>query len=402
MPQIQLTNKNILGCLIRSVIGVISRRTSDSYAKVLIHGVVNDLSNVYDFFKYVEILDEKYSEVFDVVKIDDEINKINLNYLGEGSANFMKTITKKMGKNAGYYFIKEIKEDIPTDYEKTIKEIGIDLDYLQTKFITEMKDSFLYSMKNSDVLKYTITVFFETLDKAFGRNEAYKILNDFVIRLSTSQKILKHVKINDVRSIQGLDIVSIEKDVDFADPKEVGSAIQKIIQEINFFYEDKNFSFIDKIKDYLNADYIHKLNQIGVNIDIIKLSPALIVKHVLEALVNVLSEHSTQSYAVLIVNNTLRKYDEKFEFIKQINIDSLKFSEGLDSVNLPDSINSVRISELGRALQKTIEQISTSLGEEAGKHFIEKFKNYLGRAYVLRIEEIGVNLHMIELRNTLM
>ena len=402
MPQIQLTNKNILGCLIRSVIGVISRRTSDSYAKVLIHGVVNDLSNVYDFFKYVEILDEKYSEVFDVVKIDDEINKINLNYLGEGSANFMKTITKKMGKNAGYYFIKEIKEDIPTDYEKTIKEIGIDLDYLQTKFITEMKDSFLYSMKNSDVLKYTITVFFETLDKAFGRNEAYKILNDFVIRLSTSQKILKHVKINDVRSIQGLDIVSIEKDVDFADPKEVGSAIQKIIQEINFFYEDKNFSFTDKIKDYLNADYIHKLNQIGVNIDIIKLSPALIVKHVLEALVNVLSEHSTQSYAVLIVNNTLRKYDEKFEFIKQINIDSLKFSEGLDSVNLPDSINSVRISELGRALQKTIEQISTSLGEEAGKHFIEKFKNYLGRAYVLRIEEIGVNLHMIELRNTLM
>ena len=122
----------------------------------------------------------------------------------------------------------------------------------------------------------------------------------------------------------------------------------------------------------------------------------------MDALVNVLSEYSTQSYAVLMVNNALRKFDEKFQFVKHINIDSLKFSEGLDGINVPAEINSVRTSELGRALQKTIEQISTSLGEDAGKHFIEKFKKHLGKAYVLRIEEIGVNLHMIELKSTLL
>jgi len=61
----------------------------------------------------------------------------------------------------------------------------------------------------------------------------------------------------------------------------------------------------------------------------------------------------------------------------------------------------VKESDLGRALQKLIENISTSLGEDAGEHFMDIFKKQLGKAYLLRIEEMGVNLHMIELKRTM-
>jgi len=48
-----------------------------------------------------------------------------------------------------------------------------------------------------------------------------------------------------------------------------------------------------------------------------------------------------------------------------------------------------------------VEDLTISLGEEAGENFIEIFKKRLGKAYVLRIEEMGVNLHMIELKRNL-
>ena len=76
--------------------------------------------------------------------------------------------------------------------------------------------------------------------------------------------------------------------------------------------------FIEKIKDFLNADYNYKLREMGVNLDVIKLSQGLVVKHVLKALVDVLSDSSTQSYAVLMVNNALRGYDFKFTFLNNL------------------------------------------------------------------------------------
>ena len=400
MPQFE--NKELFGCLLRSSIGVIGRRTSEAYANVVIGNAIKDLLTEYEFLKYINILGTQYNEVFDIVKINDEINNIDQTEIGKAAAHIMKQITRTMGKNAGYYFIKEIKEDLPTNYEVALNSIGLDFDFLQTEFITNMKESFKYSITNYDMLKYTLSVCFEILNKQIGRDSAYTLLSEFVDRLSTEHPVLKYAKINDIRSVQGIDIVTIDQDVNQVDTNIVGAGIQKVLQEFNTHFDEKGtFSFIDKLKDVLSADYIYKLEEFGINLDIIRLSQGLIVKNVLKALVSVLSDYSTQSYAVLMVNNAIANFYEKFLFTKGIKIDSLKFSDGTDGIELPEDINSIRASELGRALQKIIENISKSLGEDAGKHFVEKFKKYLGKAYVLRIEELGVNLHMIELKQNL-
>jgi len=400
MPQFE--NKEIIERLLKSTIGVISRRTSEAYANVVISNTIKDLITKYDFLKYINVLGTQYNEVFDLVQINDEINNIDQTEIGKAVISFIKKMTRSMGKNAGYYFIKEIKEDLPTEYEVVLNSIGLDFDFLQTEFITNMKESFKYSIDNYDIFKYTLTICFEILNKQIGRDSAYTTLSEFVHRLSTEHQVLKYVKINDIRSVQGVDIVTVDQQVNQVDPQTVGAGIQKVIQEINMYFEDKGaFSFTEKLKDVLSADYTYKLEEIGVNIDIIRLSQEIIVKKVLKALVDVLSEYSTQSYAVLMVNNAISNFYEKFVFTKGIKIDSLKFTDGIDGIELPENINSIRASELGRALQKIIENISKSLGEDAGRHFVEKFKKSLGKAYVLRIEELGVNLHMIELKQNL-
>ena len=259
------------------------------------------------------------------------------------------------------------------------------------------------SEKNSEVFKHVITVLFEIIESEYGRNAAYENLAELTSRLRTQYDCLNYVKINDVRSIQNVDIVQVDKKVDDLDCRDIGATIQKIIQEISINFDGRKvLSFMDKLKNNISADYNFKLRDIGVNFDVIKLKQTFLIKKVIRSLLEILSESSAESYAVLALNNILKMYSEKFDFLDQIKIDSLHLSDGMDAIKVPNEINTVSPSELGRSIQKIIEKVSTSLGEEAGRNFLNRLKQRMGKAYILRMEEIGVNLHMIELRRNLL
>jgi len=400
MPQ--MANKDILGIILKSTIGVIGRRTSEAYANVIISSAIDELKEKYNFLQFIEIKGTQYKEIFDTVDIKQDINNFKTKEVGEAAKFFIKKIIRVMGKNAGYYFLREIKEEIPYDYEQYMKEIGVDFDLLQLQFITEIKSSAKMQIENSDILRFTFKTLFYILDREIGRDSAYITLSEYTLRLSTKYEVLKYIKINDIRVIQGIDVINVDKRVDSFRPTLVGIAIQKVIQELNFsFIEQENFSIIEILKNHLNADYIFKLGAMGVDLNVIQLKQSLIVKHVFKALIDVVNETTTQSYAVLMINNMLKKHEDRFEYLKLINIDSTRFSEGIDAIIIPEEIEQVRESELGRGLQKIMETLIKSLGDEAGHNFVEKFKKRLGKAYILRIEEIGMNLHMMELRQNL-
>ena len=80
----------------------------------------------------------------------------------------------------------------------------------------------------------------------------------------------------------------------------------------------------------------------------------------------------------------------------------MRYSDGIDAMSVFAYIDAVSHPDLGKAIQKLIEKVMMSLGENAGKDFVKKFKEHLGNAYILKIEEMGVNLHMIELRQNLL
>ncbi len=404
MPQIE--NKEILGRILKSTIGVIGRRTSDAYAKMVIENILKELIGKYNFFSYVNIQKETTTEEVKIVEINKNIENVDIKTIGNSIRDFMIKLAQRMGKNAGFYFIREIKEDLPYHYEEEIRELGVDLDFIQSEFIFEIKSSFKFTLTNYDVLKNIFTLLFEILDGKAGRNFAYETVTELVGRLSTQYDTFRYIKINDVRSIQNVDFVTVDRNVDSLDPSEVGASIQKIIQEItnelsSTFHEESPFYFIDNLKNRINVDYIFKLEEMGVNLEVIKLKQTILVKKVVKALIDILSESSTESYAFLILNNIFSKYKDKFTFIDYINIDGNKHSEETDQIKVSDQIETVSPSDLGRAIQKIMENVSTSLGEEAGRFFLDKFRKKIGKAYILRLEEIGVNLHMIELRRTL-
>jgi hypothetical protein len=380
MPQIndQLNNSEILGRILRSSIGVIGRRTSESYAIVAIGNIIKNLESKYDFLKYVKIKSTQFSEGFDVVELEEDINHADQEEIGKATTDIIRKITEVMGRQTGYFFIKEIKEDLPSDYELTIRELGVNLDFLQMEYITERKHTSKYEPKNSEILKHVFKTLFDILERETGRRTAVLTMRELTSRFSTEYTILRYVKINDVSSIQNIDIVTVDADVNSVDSGRVGGAVQKIIQEVNKSLGEKGgVGFIEKLKTSFNFDFIYKLDSMGVNLNVISLGHDLVIKNVLKTLVDVLSEASTQSYAILMINNVLKKTSESFDYLKNIKIDGMRYSEGIDAITIPESIGSVRTSDLGRGLQKVVENFVASLGDAAGQHFIEKFKKHL-------------------------
>ena len=401
MPR--LDNEVIIKRVLLSVIDTIGRRTSEAYAIVAISRIVKQLGAKYDFFKYIEIKNTLYLEIKEAIVIKKDINYVDQNEMGKAIKEFFEILTISMEKSAGYYFIKEIKEKFPYDFELTIRGLGIDLDIMQLEYITGKKKIYESRKENSDVIKYVLTALFDILDAEIGRDLAFSTMSDIVKRFSIEYDILKYVKINDVRFVRNVDTVFVATDVNAVAQEKVGGLIQKILQEVNKVLGEKGGSFfIEKLRTRLRADYILSLEEMGVSPYVIQLRQELVVKHVLKALADTLSEASSQSYAILAIDSAMKKIDEKYEYLKYVKIDNTQYSNGIDAISVMPVIDSVRPSELGRMLQKIVERVTMALGEEAGRNFVDRFKEHLGKTYLLRIEEMGVNLHMIQLKQNLL
>ena len=398
----QLENKYMVENIVRAAINVIGRRTSEGYSLIVVSNVTVALSGKYNFFKFVKIRTTQYTEVIEVLSVNDEINNIDEKEIADGIKEFVENITTSMGRDAGYFFIKEVKEELPYSIEKRLDDLGIDLNNMQLEYLADKK-KYGVDIKNADVMKYVIKALFDILDGEIGRNNAFTTMTGIVERFSTKYEALKYVKMNDIRNISGIDAVSIMSGINSIEPKIVGNVLQKIIQEINNFLKEKGGpEFVEKINNSLNEKYIFKMEEMGVDLHVVQLRQELIVKHMIKALIDVLGDISSPSYAILMIDGAIRKMEENYEPLKYIKINSTNYSDGYDAVSILPEIETVRTSELGKSLQKMIEKLISTLGEEAGEHFLDKFKNHLGKAYLLRIEEMGVNLHVVELKQNLM
>jgi uncharacterized protein YnzC (UPF0291/DUF896 family) len=85
-----------------------------------------------------------------------------------------------------------------------------------------------------------------------------------------------------------------------------------------------------------------------------------------------------------------------------VKVDSATDQGELYHITITDNIDSINETDARRAIQQLLETIMESLEEKVRKEFIQQFKNSLEKKYLLKIEEMGVNFHMIELRQEML
>ena len=399
----ELEHSDAIKQLLKSIIKVMGRRSSEDYAVVMVHNVVKKITEKYTFLKYVKTTSVQYSETADIVEVDPAINSIEKHVLSSALLEILGEIQTSLGQNAGYFFMKELKNSIGPQYQTSLEKLGVNLGIIQLKHeVDKRKPETSQTIDIATVVTHIVQILLDILEKEVGRSFSYSTIIKSIEKVSEEHNFLQHIVLRDVRYNQTDEKISVSQDINKIEPFEVGLAIDKLVKLIHKSLEEKGiYTLQEQIRERLRDDYLSILKEIGVNLDVLKMSHEVVLKHVIKALMVVLSRASTQGYAALALDTALKKIDTKYEYLKYVKIDSAKYSDGIGAISIMTIEENINPTDARRAIQKLLEEIVEMLSLEAAQHFIEEFKRNLDKTCLIRIEEMGVNLHMIQLKQNM-
>ena len=386
----------------KSIVEVIGRRSSEDYALVMLGNTIKKLREKYDFLRFLQTKNTRYSEIENIVNIDSSINQLDSEDLGKAMQEIVGMVVTAMGKNAGFFFVKEIKNKIGPNYGIALKNMGVDLDFMQFSFEVDKKQTRTLTIENSDVFRRFIKILIALIEKEIGRDFAISTVTKLIEEYANKYDFLKNITMVNTQYTLGENEINVGQEIDRLEPIHVGKAIEDIIVGMHrSLGENGKPLHIDEFKRQLTSDYRTKLEEMGVNLKKKQLGNSLVFKYVIKALIAVLSQASTQRYAVFAMNSFLKKIDTKYVFLKHIVVNPVE-SDELCDVSIMTNLDEISETDVRRAIQKLLEEIIDSLGGKLGQKFINEFKNSLEKNCLLQIEEMGVNLHMIQLRHELL
>jgi hypothetical protein len=399
-----LDTADITRQFLQSIIGIIGRKTSEEYAAVTIRNLIKKLQPTYPFLQDIEIKNTRSLELESNVVVRDSLNTIQPKEVGMALKEIEKIIMKTMGKNAGYFFIRETQEKIGIDYDTIlVKTMDVDLTLMQSTYIVEKKSIPLLHIEKSDVMRRFLKALMDALEKQTSKTFAIGLTAKRVEALRQQYTFLEYVSVNDIRYNLGSEEVTVQPEINNVDPLELGKAIGSILYDTDTALTDLGRNSVaDDLKANLTLEYLVKLKEIGVTINAHGLGYSAIFKQVIKALIDILGKTSTENNAIFTVNSLLRKIDSTYEFLKYVKVDSATGQGELYHITLTDNIDSINETDARRAIQQLLETTMESLEEKVRKEFIQQFKNSLEKKYLLKIQEMGVNFHMIELRQQML
>lgn len=122
-----------------------------------------------------------------------------------------------------------------------------------------------------------------------------------------------------------------------------------------------------------------------------------VVKRVLQTLIDISSRKTTKGLAFIKMTDLMKKLQNKYDFLKHVEIKDTRFIEFEDQISVMSDIDGVEPNTLGRALHDIIKDMNTSLGEEAGHFFIKEVRRNIGDNFSTAIEDMGVDLGLMQL-----
>ncbi len=132
MPQLE--NSDVVKHVLQNLINISSRKTTSGHAISTLYESINKLKEKYSFLKHVEIKDTTFLELDNPVTVMSEIDGVGSNKIGKALHDIIQTVNTNLGKEAGYFFIKELRSRMERDYISTIEDMGLDLGLMQLEF----------------------------------------------------------------------------------------------------------------------------------------------------------------------------------------------------------------------------------------------------------------------------
>lgn len=394
------SNLMVLERIIKILIKKIGRRTSESFAAVLIDKVLTDLKKKYTFLEYITITNTQYSEGINAITIQPDINSIKPTLFYEAIKEIIQKTVQHLERNADFYFIREFQQAIRDIDDFVLKDENINLGFMQHEYIDYRKKAL--RIKNSQVIKYVFEALLRTLSYKMPIKQAFQNLIVLMEKLTSKYDFLEYIQLSEIQDSEDIFSIESKPDIDNIWSGQIAAVIETIVEQVGKSSDWERYDiFLNHFKIELGRERLNELETIGVNFhriqsEITRTEFNVLVEKVLEVLIQIISEKTSQAFAIVIIDKILMELRKKYEILQSITIDKSQYSKGIESISILPNINLAEPYQLGKAMRDIIRFTRKNLGDEAYS-FIDDFKNKLGADYISEIEDLGVNLHFLEM-----
>ena len=130
-----IENSKVMKNVLNTLLTTSSRKDTDIDIVSTMDSLVKKLEGKYSFLKHVEINDTRFFEAGDSVTVMSDLDSVSSTEVGEAIHDIIFSMIESLGRDAGFYFIKEIGHRIGDDYYTTIKDnMGVNLSLMQLEW----------------------------------------------------------------------------------------------------------------------------------------------------------------------------------------------------------------------------------------------------------------------------
>ena len=129
--------RNVLNTLLK----ISRRKDTDIDIVSTMDSLVKKLEGKYSFLKHIEIKDTRFLEGIDSITVMTDLDSVPQTEIGKAIHEIIYSMTESLGKDAGFYFIKEVGHRIREDCYTTIRDdMGVNLSLMQMEWdVTRME-----------------------------------------------------------------------------------------------------------------------------------------------------------------------------------------------------------------------------------------------------------------------
>jgi len=135
----ELENSEVFRHVLQTLVNISGRKTTQDHAVTTLSSLIEKLKDKYVFLKHIEIKDTRFLEMEEPVTVMRDIDKVRSDDVGKALYDIIKTMNIALGKDAGHFFIRELKNNIGDVYNSLIEDMGVDLGLMQLEIeVSEM------------------------------------------------------------------------------------------------------------------------------------------------------------------------------------------------------------------------------------------------------------------------
>jgi len=189
--------QNVMNTLVKKI----TRRSNEDNAIKVLRTVIANLENHYDFINYIQIVDNRYNDDFNLFRVDKNINSVPSNFFYNAINDLVKETIVQLEHVADYFFIREYRDSLGSKNEKILKEKGLNLDILQSNYILERQHMVI--IKNDEVYQHVISTLLRILNKQFTYEKAIITMMSILSNLSKRYDFLNFISLAEIPDHKG-------------------------------------------------------------------------------------------------------------------------------------------------------------------------------------------------------